>query len=43
MIKTEPQLTGERLPGIVEKALPWSRAIRSIARFDDIATIALIS
>jgi hypothetical protein len=41
MIKTEAQLTGERRPGIVEKALPWSRAIRLIARFDacDIATV----
>lgn len=45
MIKTEGHLTGERLPGIVEKALPWSRAIRSIARLDayDIATVALIA
>jgi hypothetical protein len=45
MIKTEAQLAGERLPGIAEKALPWSRAIRSIARFDacDIATVALIA
>jgi hypothetical protein len=42
MIKTEAQLTGERRPGIVEKALPWSRVIRLIARFDacDIATVA---
>ena len=38
-------LTGEHLPGIAEKALPWSRAIRSIARLDayDIATVALIA
>src|SRR3974390_3792555 len=45
MIKTEAQLTGERLPGIAEKGLPWSRAIRSTARFDayDIATVALIA
>ena len=45
MIKTEGHLTGERPPGIAEKALPWSRAIRSIARLDayDIATVALIA
>ncbi len=45
MIKTKAQLTGEHLPGIAEKALPWSRAIRSIARFGacDIATVALIA
>jgi hypothetical protein len=45
MVKTEGHLTGERLPGIAEKALPWSRAIRSIARLDayDIATVALIA
>src|SRR5215468_11241190 len=45
MIKTKAQLAGERVPGIAEKALPWSRAIRSIARFDacDIATVALIA
>lgn len=45
MIKTEGHLTGERLPGIAEKALPWSRTIRSIARLDvyDIATVALIA
>jgi hypothetical protein len=45
MIKTKVQLTGEHLPGIAEKALPWSRAIRSIARLDayDIATVALIA
>jgi hypothetical protein len=44
MIKTKA-LTGEHLPGIAEKALPWSRAIRSIARLDayDIATVALIA
>src|SRR5215470_3839188 len=46
MIKTRAQLTGkERLPGIPASALPWSRAIRSIPRFDacDIATVALIA
>ena len=45
MIKTKALLTGEHLPGIAEKALPWSRAIRSIARFGacDIATVALIA
>jgi hypothetical protein len=45
MIKTKTQLTGEHLPGIAEKALPWRRAIRSIARFGacDIATVALIT
>jgi hypothetical protein len=45
MIKSEGHLTGERLPGMAEKALPWSRAIRSIARLDayDIATVALIA
>ena len=45
MIKTKAQLTGEHLPGIAEKALPWRRAIRSIARFGacDIATVALIT
>src|SRR6516164_10296830 len=45
MIKTKAQLTGEGIPGIAEKALPWSGAIRSIARFDacDIATVALIA
>ena len=45
MIKTKAQLTGEHLPGIAERALPWSRAIRSIARFGacDIATVALIA
>src|SRR5215475_4013905 len=45
MIKTKAQLIGERLPGIAANALPWSRAIRSIACFDacDIATVALIA
>ena len=45
MIKTKAQLTGEHLPGIAEKALPWRRTIRSIARFGacDIATVALIT
>lgn len=45
MIKTKAQLTGEHLPGIAEKVLPCSRAIRSIARFGacDIATVALIA
>jgi Dolichyl-phosphate-mannose-protein mannosyltransferase len=45
MIRTKAQLTGERLPGIAEKALPGGRAVRSIARFDacDIATVALIA
>src|ERR1700747_1651914 len=45
MIRTKAQLTGERLPGIAEKALPGGRAVRSIARFDacDVATAALIA
>ena len=45
MIRTKAQLIGEGVPGIAEKALPWSGAIRSIARFDacDIATVALIA
>jgi hypothetical protein len=45
MVKTEPQLTGERRPGIAEKALPCSRVVQWIARFDacDIATVALIA
>jgi hypothetical protein len=45
MIKTKAQLTGEPLPGIAKKALPWSRAIRSTARFGacDIATVALVA
>ena len=45
MTKTEVQLTGGRLSGIAEKALPRSRTIRSITRFDpyDVATVALIA
>ena len=45
MIKTKARLTGERSPGVAEKALPRSGAIQSIGRFDvcDIATVALIA
>ncbi len=43
-IATEAKLAGARNPGIAQNALPWSTAIRSIARADiyDIATVALI-
>src|SRR5260370_1894194 len=42
---TEAKLGGECIPGIAEKASPWSRAIRWIGRTDacDIATIVLIA
>jgi hypothetical protein len=42
---TEARLSGECIPGIGEKASPWSKTIRWIARTDacDIATVALIA
>ena len=42
---TEVKLTGERIPGIAAKALPLSKVMRFLARFDahDIATVALIA
>jgi hypothetical protein len=42
---TEARLGGEYIPGIAEKASPWSKTIRWIARTDacDIATVALIA
>src|SRR6266576_1330882 len=42
---TEAKLGGECIPGIAEKASPWSKAIRWIGRTDayDIATIVLIA
>ena len=42
---TEAKLTGERIPRIAKKTLPWSKSIVWIARFDpyDIATIVLIA
>jgi hypothetical protein len=42
---TEARLGGEYIPGIGEKASPWSKIIRWIARTDacDIATVALIA
>jgi hypothetical protein len=42
---TEARLGGEYIPGIVEKASPWSKTIRWIARTDacDIATVALLA
>jgi hypothetical protein len=45
MIKTKARLTGEPLPGIAEKAAPWSKAVRSIARLNacDIANVTLIA
>jgi len=45
MIETKVRLTAEPSPSIGEKALPRSRAIQSIARFEvcDIATVALIA
>ncbi|MDB5638771.1 MAG: hypothetical protein JWP51_3679, partial [Bradyrhizobium sp.] len=38
---TEAKLAGECIPGIAEKASPWSKANRWIARIDayDIATV----
>src|SRR5580698_9812549 len=42
---TEARLGGEYIPGIAEKASPWSKTIRRIARTDacDIATVALLA
>jgi hypothetical protein len=42
---TEPKLTGARISGCAKQALPWSRAMRFLARFDayDLATVALIA
>src|SRR6266404_4710390 len=42
---TEAKLGGECIPGIAEKASPWSRAVRWIGRTDtcDIATVVLIA
>src|SRR5260370_25335403 len=42
---TEAKLGGECIPGIAEKASPWSKAIRWIRRIDayDIATVVLIA
>src|SRR5260370_5616585 len=42
---TEAKLGGECIPGIAEKASPWSRAIRWIGRIDahDIATVVLVA
>jgi hypothetical protein len=42
---TEAKLGSERIPGIAEKASPWSRAIGWIGRIDahDIATVVLIA
>jgi hypothetical protein len=45
MTETNAQFGEEPLPGIAERVLPTSKAIRSIARLDacDIATVALIA
>jgi hypothetical protein len=42
---TEPKLTGARISGTAEQALPWSKVIRFFARFDayDLATVVLIA
>ena len=42
---TEARQTGDRIPGIADKALPWRRAIRWTERFDayDIATLVFIA
>jgi hypothetical protein len=42
---TEPKLTGARVSGTAEEALPWSKAVRFIARFGayDLATVVLIA
>jgi hypothetical protein len=42
---TEARLTGDRIPGMVRKALLWRRAVRWVARFDafDIATVVVIA
>jgi hypothetical protein len=42
---TDARLTGDRIPGTVEKALPWRRAVRWAARFDacDIATVVVVA
>ena len=42
---TEARQTGDRIPGIADKALPWRRAIRWTERFDayDIATVVFIA
>src|SRR3984893_18987901 len=42
---TEPKLTGARISGTAEQALPWSKAIRFFARFGacDLATVVLIA
>src|SRR5471032_1669370 len=42
---TEARLTGDRIPGMVRKALLWRRAVRWVARFDafDIATVMVIA
>ena len=42
---TEPKLTGARISGTAEQALPWSKAIRFFTRFGayDLATIVLIA
>jgi hypothetical protein len=42
---TDARLTGDRIPGMVRKALRWRRAVRWAARFDacDIATVVVIA
>ena len=42
---TEPKLTGARISGTAEQALPWSKAVRFFARFGgyDLATVVLIA
>jgi hypothetical protein len=42
---TEPKLTGARISGTAEEALPWSKAMRFFARFGayDLATVVLIA
>ena len=42
---TEPKLTGARISGSAEQALPWSKALRFFARFGayDLATVVLIA
>jgi hypothetical protein len=42
---TEPKLTGARISGSAEQALPWSKALRFFARFGayDLVTVVLIA